>query len=92
MQNSHGSVRVHVSKTVQPQNSKSAMIVQRGRSLFSFISHFLKLANGPAVIFKSEHLDPWCKASGWQRVGVLVFSSFPLLLTTDLDEPSGVGT
>ena len=64
------------------------VIICTGPRLFSFP----KLANGPVVISKMEHLDPWPRAGGWQRVGALVFPPFPPLLTTDLDEPSGVGT
>lgn len=55
------------------------VITCKGPCLFSFFNHILQLANGPVVFSKMEHLDPWPEAGGWQRVGALVFSSFPPL-------------
>lgn len=74
-----------------PQNSPEMPVtIMQSWCVFSIFNHIMKLANGPVVISKMEHLDPWPKAGGWQRE--VVFSSFnPLLLATDLDEPSGAG-
>lgn len=61
-----------------PQNSpEMAVTIMQSWCVFSIFNHIMKLANGPVVISKMEHWDPWPKAGGWQREVVFFLFSPP---------------